>query len=202
MELKFALKAFVSIFIIVDPLGLVPHFIGLTSGYSLERRKRTIRLAVITTILVLIIFAIFGNHILQLFGITIHAFRIAGGIIIFMVAIQMLQVQRTRLKTTPEEEVYSHEQEEIGVVPLGIPMLAGPGAITTVIVLSGSNLWIIIASILITALLAYLILFQAARVSNFLGPTGLNIFRRLMGLVLAAISVQLVIDGIKATFVS
>lgn len=81
-------------------------------------------------------------------------------------------------------------------------MLAGPGAITTVIVLSGSNLWIIISSILITALLTYLILFRAIRVSNFLGPTGLNIFRRLMGLVLAAISVQLVIDGIKATLVS
>ncbi len=202
MELKLGLKIFISIFIIVDPLGLVPHFISLTSGYSVERRKRTIHLAVITTILVLLIFAIFGNHILQLFGITIHAFRIAGGFVIFMVAIQMLQAQRTRLKTTPEEEAYSHEQEEIGVVPLGIPMLAGPGAITTVIVVAESSLWIIIASILITALLAYLILSQAARVSNFLGPTGLNIFTRLMGLILAAISVQFVIDGIKATFIS
>lgn len=202
MDLKFVLKTFISVFIIVDPLGLVPYFISLTSGYSIERRRHTIRLAVITTILVLTVFAIFGNHILQLFGITVPAFKIAGGAIIFMVAIQMLQVQRRRLKTTPEEEVYSHEQEEIGVVPLGIPMLAGPGAITTVIVLSESNLWIIIASIFITALLAYLILFQAVRVSNLLGPTGLNILTRLMGLALAAISVQFVIDGIRAAFVS
>ncbi len=201
MELKFALKAFVSIFIIVDPLGLVPYFITLTSGYSPSRRKRTIHLAIMTTIFVLTAFALFGNQILKLFGITIPAFRIAGGFIIFMVAIQMLQAQRTRLKATPEEEAHSYEQEEIGVVPLGTPMLAGPGAITTVIVLSESNLWVILASILITALLAYVILLQANRISNLLGPTGLNIFIRLMGLVLAAVSVQFVIDGIKAAFI-
>jgi len=201
MELKFALKAFVSIFIIVDPLGLVPYFITLTSGYSPSRRRRTVHLAIMTTILVLTAFAIFGNQILKLFGITIPAFRIAGGFIIFMVAIQMLQAQRTRLKATPEEEAHSYEQEEIGVVPLGTPMLAGPGAITTVIVLSESNLWVILASILITALLAYVILLQANRISNLLGPTGLNIFIRLMGLVLAAVSVQFVIDGIKAAFI-
>jgi len=201
MELKFALKAFVSIFIIVDPLGLVPYFITLTSGYSPSRRRRTVHLAIMTTILVLTAFALFGNQILKLFGITIPAFRIAGGFIIFMVAIQMLQAQRTRLKATPEEEAHSYEQEEIGVVPLGTPMLAGPGAITTVIVLSESNLWVILASILITALLAYVILLQANRISNLLGPTGLNIFIRLMGLVLAAVSVQFVIDGIKAAFI-
>jgi len=158
-------------------------------------------LAIMTTILVLTAFAIFGNQILKLFGITIPAFRIAGGFIIFMVAIQMLQAQRTRLKATPEEEAHSYEQEEIGVVPLGTPMLAGPGAITTVIVLSESNLWVILASILITSLLAYVILLQANRISNLLGPTGLNIFIRLMGLVLAAVSVQFVIDGIKAAFI-
>jgi len=201
MELKFALKAFVSIFIIVDPLGLVPYFITLTSGYSPSRRRRTVHLAIMTTIFVLTAFALFGNQILKLFGITIPAFRIAGGFIIFMVAIQMLQAQRTRLKATPEEEAHSYEQEEIGVVPLGTPMLAGPGAITTVIVLSESNLWVILASILITALLAYVILLQANRISNLLGPTGLNIFIRLMGLVLAAVSVQFVIDGIKAAFI-
>ena len=201
MELKFALKAFVSIFIIVDPLGLVPYFITLTSGYSPSKRRRTVHLAIMTTIFVLTAFAIFGNQILKLFGITIPAFRIAGGFIIFMVAIQMLQAQRTRLKATPEEEAHSYEQEEIGVVPLGTPMLAGPGAITTVIVLSESNLWVILASILITALLAYVILLQANRISNLLGPTGLNIFIRLMGLVLAAVSVQFVIDGIKAAFI-
>ena len=201
MELKFALKAFVSIFIIVDPLGLVPYFITLTSGYSPSKRRRTVHLAIMTTIFVLTAFALFGNQILKLFGITIPAFRIAGGFIIFMVAIQMLQAQRTRLKATPEEEAHSYEQEEIGVVPLGTPMLAGPGAITTVIVLSESNLWVILASILITALLAYVILLQANRISNLLGPTGLNIFIRLMGLVLAAVSVQFVIDGIKAAFI-
>lgn len=201
MELKFALKAFVSIFIIVDPLGLVPYFITLTSGYSPSRRRRTVHLAIMTTIFVLTAFAIFGNQILKLFGITIPAFRIAGGFIIFMVAIQMLQAQRTRLKATPEEEAHSYEQEEIGVVPLGTPMLAGPGAITTVIVLSENDLWVILASILITALLAYVILLQANRISNLLAPTGLNIFIRLMGLVLAAVSVQFVIDGIKAAFV-
>ena len=201
MEVAFIIKVFVSIFIIVDPIGLIPGFIALTASYSQSKIKTTVWEATLTLILVLTVFTLFGKDILNFFGITIPAFKIAGGIIIFMIAWQMLQAKQTRLKISPEEEVYSKEQEKIGIVPLGIPMLAGPGAITTVIVLSGEKQilakFIILGSILVTAFLTYFILLFAKRFSDWLGPTGLYIFTRLMGLILAAIAVQFVIDGIK-----
>jgi multiple antibiotic resistance protein len=116
----------------------------------------------------------------------------------------MLQAKRTRLKTTPEEEEKGLEQEEVGIVPIGIPMLAGPGAITTVIVFTSSsqqyNTYITIAAIMLTLFFAFFILKQAVSIHRILGPTGLNIFTRLMGLILAVISVQFVIDGIKEFF--
>ncbi|HEC49937.1 MAG TPA: MarC family protein [Candidatus Desulfofervidus auxilii] len=201
MEVAFIIKVFVSIFIIVDPIGLIPGFVALTAPYSQSKIKTTVWEATLTLILVLTVFTLFGKDILNFFGITIPAFKIAGGIIIFMIAWQMLQAKQTRLKISPEEEVYSKEQEKIGIVPLGIPMLAGPGAITTVIVLSGEKQilakFIILGSVLATAFLTYFILLFAKRFSDWLGPTGLYIFTRLMGLILAAIAVQFVIDGIR-----
>ncbi len=196
------LRIFVAIFIIVDPIGLLPLFIALTHNYSKNRIKHTVWLACLTSAFVLIIFSLAGNIILEFFGVTIPAFRIAGGIIIFIIAVEMLQVKRTRLKTTPEEEEKGLEQEEVGIVPIGIPMLAGPGAITTVIVFTSSsqqhNIYITIAAIMLTLFLAFFILKQAVFIHRILGPTGLNIFTRLMGLILAVISVQFVMDGIKA----
>jgi multiple antibiotic resistance protein len=198
------LRIFVAIFIIVDPIGLLPLFIALTHNYSKKRIKHTVWLACLTSAFVLIIFALAGDIILEFFGLTIPAFRIAGGIIIFIIALGMLQAKRTRLKTTPEEEEKGLEQEEVGIVPIGIPMLAGPGAITTVIVFTSSsqqyNTYITIAAIMLTLFFAFFILKQAVSIHRILGPTGLNIFTRLMGLILAVISVQFVIDGIKEFF--
>ena len=198
------LRIFVAIFIIVDPIGLLPLFIALTHNYSKKRIKHTVWLACLTAAFVLIIFAFAGDIILEFFGVTIPAFRIAGGIIIFIIALGMLQAKRTRLKTTPEEEEKGLEQEEVGIVPIGIPMLAGPGAITTVIVFTSSsqqyNTYITITAIMLTLFFAFFILKQAVSIHRILGPTGLNIFTRLMGLILAVISVQFVIDGIKEFF--
>jgi len=194
------LRIFVAIFIIVDPVGLLPLFIALTHNYSKKRIERTVQLACLTAAFVLIIFAFAGNIILEIFGVTIPAFRIAGGIIVFIVALEMLQAKRTRLKTTPEEEEKGLEQEEVGIVPIGIPMLAGPGAITTVIVFTSSSqeyTYITVVAIILTLLLTFFILKQAVFIHRILGPTGLNIFTRLMGLILAVISIQFVIDGIK-----
>ena len=198
------LRIFVAIFIIVDPIGLLPLFIALTHNYSKKRIKHTVWLACLTAAYVLIIFSFAGDIILEFFGVTIPAFRIAGGIIIFIIALGMLQAKRTRLKTTPEEEEKGLEQEEVGIVPIGIPMLAGPGAITTVIVFTSSsqqyNTYITITAIMLTLFFAFFILKQAVSIHRILGPTGLNIFTRLMGLILAVISVQFVIDGIKEFF--
>lgn len=194
------LRIFVAIFIIVDPVGLLPLFIALTHNYSKKRIERTVQLACLTAAFILIIFAFAGNIILEIFGVTIPAFRIAGGIIVFIVALEMLQAKRTRLKTTPEEEEKGLEQEEVGIVPIGIPMLAGPGAITTVVVFTSSSqeyTYITVVAIILTLLLTFFILKQAVFIHRILGPTGLNIFTRLMGLILAVISIQFVIDGIK-----
>ncbi|MDL1970359.1 MAG: MarC family protein [Candidatus Desulfofervidaceae bacterium] len=204
LNTKFIIETFVSIFIIVDPIGLIPTFVSLTTSYSPKKITRTVQEATLTLVFVLGVFTFWGNKILHFFGITIPAFRIAGGVVIFMVAWQMLQAQRTRLKTTPEEEAYTLEQEEIGVVPLGVPMLAGPGAITTVLVLVGDGGYlkklIIFSVIFIIAFITYFILRWARQLAKWLGPTGLNIFTRLMGLILAAIAVQFILDGIKTAF--
>ncbi len=199
------LRIFVAIFIIVDPVGLLPLFIALTHNYSKKRIERTVQLACLTAAFILIIFAFAGNIILEIFGVTIPAFRIAGGIIVFIVALEMLQAKRTRLKTTPEEEEKGLEQEEVGIVPIGIPMLAGPGAITTVVVFTSSSqeyTYITVVAIILTLLLTFFILKQAVSIHRILGPTGLNIFTRLMGLILAVISIQFVIDGIKGFLLS
>ncbi|MCD6319412.1 MAG: NAAT family transporter, partial [Candidatus Desulfofervidaceae bacterium] len=183
LNTKFIIETFVSIFIIVDPIGLIPTFVSLTTSYSPKKITRTVQEATLTLVFVLGVFTFWGNKILHFFGITIPAFRIAGGVVIFMVAWQMLQAQRTRLKTTPEEEAYTLEQEEIGVVPLGVPMLAGPGAITTVLVLVGDGGYlkklIIFSVIFIIAFITYFILRWARQLARWLGPTGLNIFTRL-----------------------
>ena len=201
-DLQFVFRTFVSIFIIVDPLGLIPSFVGLTASYSSKRIQQTVIEATLTLFVILTVFTLWGSQILEVFGISLPAFRIAGGTILFMVAWQMLQAKRTRLKSTPEEEAYTQIQEDIGIVPLGIPMLAGPGAITNVMVLAGGGgrgeKVVIVSAILVTAILTFFALRYARKLANWLGQTGLLVLTRLMGLILAGIAIQFIIDGIKA----
>ncbi len=200
-DLQFVFKAFVSIFIIVDPIGLIPNFVGLTASYSPQRVQQTVMEATLTLFAILTIFTLWGSRILEVFGISLPALRIAGGAILFMVAWQMLQAKRTRLKSTPEEEAYTQIQEDIGIVPLGIPMLAGPGAITNVMVLAGGGgqgeKIVIVSAIIFTTILTFFILRYAQKLANWLGQTGLLVLTRLMGLILAGIAVQFILDGIR-----
>ncbi len=197
----FILKTFVSIFIIVDPIGLIPSFITLTNNYSPQKIKRTVWEASLTLMVVLTLFTLWGNAILRIFGISLPAFRVAGGAILFMVSWEMLQAKRTRLKTSPEEEAYTQVQEDIGIVPLGVPMLAGPGAITNVMVLGGESYplgkVIILCAVFLTTISTFLILRYASILARILGQTGLLVMTRLMGLLLAGIAFQFVFDGIK-----
>jgi multiple antibiotic resistance protein len=128
----FALLCLTSLLAIINPLSAMPMYLALTDGYTPERRGRTVRSAMLTALAVLVVFALLGGAIFQLFGITIHAFRIAGGIIFFGIGTDMLQAKRSRVKTTEEEELEGLGKGEVGVTPLGIPMISGPGAITTV----------------------------------------------------------------------
>jgi multiple antibiotic resistance protein len=198
--LEFSFVALSSIFFIVDPLATIPSFLVMTSEDSESKRRRMARQAAWTCFLVLSIFSLAGSLIFKVFGITLPAFKIAGGLVLFLVAVDMLQARRSGTQEVTEERLEGAEKEEVGVTPLGIPMLAGPGAISTVMVLMGQsrNWWQVIpvfAAIGITALASYFILAGANRVRRFLGETGIRILMRLMGLVLTAIAVQFVLSG-------
>src|SRR6267143_1115087 len=147
-------------------------------------------------------FALGGSLIFRLFGITIGAFKIAGGVLIGLNALDMVQARRSSQRETAVEKAEGIEKEDVGIMPLGVPMLAGPGAISTVMVLSGASKSVVTtlgvyAAIALTAFLTYVTLAAAPRVENRLGQTGMRILTRLMGLVLCAIAVQFIIDGIK-----
>jgi multiple antibiotic resistance protein len=204
-NLEFAAISLSSIFFIVDPLGTAPVFLAITEGKSASERKRTAFRASLVTFMILLVFAFVGEWILKLLRVTISSFQVAGGILIFTIALSMLQARRSRAKSTPQEEHEKQEGEDVAIFPLAIPMLSGPAAITTVMVLinlstSPLHRMLVILAIALTSLFCYLILRASGRLLNLLGQTGINVLTRLMGLLLAVISVQLVIDGIKAAF--
>src|SRR5690606_21858213 len=200
VNLQFAILAFTSLLAILNPLGAVPLFVTLTAHYSPEHRRATLRRAIATAFAVLLIFAIAGTWILEFFGITRHAFQIAGGILFFGVGWDMLQARRSRVKTTVEEETESSNKDDVGIIPLGLPMLAGPGAITTVIALNGQaetlveSLAVYLAIVLVLTL-CWITLSAAPRLTRRIGQTGLNVMTRLMGLLVMVIGAQFVING-------
>jgi len=195
---------FTSVLFIVDPLTAVPGFLAMTARDPPAVRRAMARRGAWTCAITLTAFALGGGLIFRLFGITIGAFKIAGGILIGLNALDMVQARRSQQRETPAEQAEGIEKEDVGIMPLGVPMLAGPGAISTVMVLTGASKGIVITvgvftAIALTAYLSYLTLAAAARVERRLGQTGMRILTRLMGLVLCAIAVQFVVDGIKMT---
>jgi multiple antibiotic resistance protein len=199
--LQFALLAFTSIFFLVDPLAAIPTFLVITAGEAADERAKTAKTAAITCGIVLLGFAFAGTLIFRLFGITLAAFKIAGGVILMLIGLDMLRARRSPTKETIDETREGAEKENAGIIPLGIPMLAGPGSISTVMVLMGqSTEWwqavSICLAILITAVLSYVILAGADRVRRYLGETGSRVLTRLMGLLLTAIAVQFIVSGL------
>jgi multiple antibiotic resistance protein len=199
---RFALLCFSSLLAIINPLSAAPMYLALTEGYTREQRSRTLRSGIVTAFAVLVVFALLGGAIFQFFGITIHAFRIAGGFIFFGIGMDMLQAKRTRGKTTEEEEREGMEREHIGVTPLGIPMITGPGAITTVMVLmteAGTTVraGIVFGAVVLVLAIAWAALSAAPRLVRFFGKTGLNVMTRLMGLLVTVIAVQFIVDGAR-----
>jgi multiple antibiotic resistance protein len=198
---RFTLVALSSVFFVVDPFAAIPSFLAMTETQSDDRRRTTARQAGWTCFFVLTAFAFAGSVIFKIFGITLPAFKIAGGLLLFLMALEMLAAKRSGTQESHEERLEGAQKEEIGVTPLGIPMLAGPGSISTVMVLMGqSKVWWqaapVFAAIVITALASAMILSGASRVRFVLGETGIRILMRLMGLVLTAIAVQFVINGL------
>ncbi len=193
---------FTSVLFIVDPLTAVPTFLAMTARDTPDVRRLMARRGAWTCAITLTAFALGGSLIFRLFGITLGAFKIAGGVLIGLNALDMVQARRSQQKETPIETAEGIEKEDVGIMPLGVPMLAGPGAISTVMVLAGAAKSAVTtagvyASIALTAIICYLTLAAATRLERRLGQTGMRILTRLMGLVLSAIAVQFIIDGVR-----
>jgi multiple antibiotic resistance protein len=205
--LSFALSTVTALFVAVDPFGCVPLFVAMTEGDAAEHRRRAARRASLVAGATLTVFAVSGTLIFRLFGVSVAAFRIAGGALLFLLAVDMLRAQRSRQRTTPEEEAEGANKQDVSTFPLGIPMLAGPGATSTVMVLvsHAKNAYehaVVFGAIVITLLVTYWVLRGASVVAYRLGRTGMNVLERVMGLILAAVAVQFIIDGLALAFPS
>jgi len=199
--LQFALLAFGSIFFLVDPFAVVPTFLAMTADSGPAKRRSMARRAAYTCVGVLSVFALAGSLIFRVFGITLPAFKIAGGVILLQIGIEMLQARRSGTNETPGDAAEGAAKEDASIIPLGIPMLAGPGAISTVMVLVGqSQTWwqhgIVYAAIVLSSVLSFVVLAGADRVRKALGETGIRILMRMMGLLLTTIGVQFVLNGL------
>jgi multiple antibiotic resistance protein len=198
---RFSVLALSSIFFLVDPFAAIPSFIAITAGADAARRRRMAVKASLTCFIVLTAFAIAGRLIFRMFGITLPAFEIAGGIILLLIGIDMIEARRSPTQESSNDAEEAAAKEDAGIVPLGIPMLAGPGAISSVMVLVGAspNKWQMVAILLaisITALASYGVLNGADRLRRLLGETGIRILVRIMGLLLVALAVQFFVNGL------
>ena len=199
--LQFSFVALTSVFFLVDPIAAIPTFLAMTADADRLDRRHMAKRAAWTCVVVLTCFAAAGKLIFRIFGITLPAFKIAGGVILLLIGLDMLQARRSQTKETPGETAEGSEKEDVGIIPLGVPMLAGPGAISTVMVLMGGvpTWWYtlpVFVAIAVTALSSYWILAGADSVRQHLGETGIRILTRLMGLMLTAIAVQFVLNGL------
>lgn len=199
------LKFFVALVAVVNPVGAVPVFINLTATQELKARNATGSIAALSVGIILLVVLFTGEAILRFFGISVDSFRVGGGILILLMAISMLNAKMSNVRQTKEEELDSADRDSVAVVPLATPLLAGPGAISTVI-LHGqrhdSPLHYLYLSLAIVALAGAtaLLLRLAPHISQWLGKTGINIVTRLMGLVMAAMGVEFIAHGLRQLF--
>lgn len=200
--IAFTTLAFTSLLAIVNPLSAIPLYVSATAELGARQRASTLRLAVATGIAVLVTFGLAGTSILRFFGITTYAFRIAGGLIFLGIGSDMLAAKRARGKTRRDEQEEAEHKSEIGIIPLGIPTLAGPGSITTVITLTAQaddrfQLAGLYGAIVTVMLVSGAVLAVAPYIAARVGRTGLNIMTRIMGLIVMVIGVQFIIDGVR-----
>ena len=202
-DLKFALLALSAIFFVIDPLANVPLFLTITRGFSVAQRRRVALRAAFATWLILSIFALAGGLIFQAFGISLGAFKIAGGIMLLLMSIDMMRAQPSPTRTTVEEQDASRARDDVAVFPMAIPMLAGPGAIATVMVMMSRAAWhpvatgSVFAAVTITCLVAWLLMRTAATAERMIPKTLLRAFERVMGLLLAAVAVEFIAGGVR-----
>ncbi|SPP65882.1 MarC family protein [Nitrospira lenta] len=199
---EYALLAFSSLFVIVDPLATVPAFLAMTPRDTMQQRLRMARVACLVMVGVLAGFALIGQSLLNLLGITLPAVQVAGALVLLLVALDMLRAQRSPVIETAAETAEASAKDDIAITPLAIPMLAGPAAISTVILLDAQATgWaqrgILLACLAVVGLASYIILAIGAKGAIWLTPMAEKIMTRLMGLLLAALAVQFLFNGLK-----
>ena len=205
MDWAYLFKIGIALFAIVNPIGSVPIFISATDGWNRQQKLRTANVVALTVFLVLAASALFGEGILAFFSITIPSFQVGGGILILLIAINMLHAKQSHSKQTPEEAKTMEERDVIAIVPLSIPLLAGPGAISSMIIAAqdsptfGAQLSLLMP-ILVVAILVWLSLQLSSYIAGKLGTIGINIVTRLMGLILAAMAVEFIAHGMSGLF--
>ena len=199
---EYALFAFSSLFVIVDPVAAVPAFVAMTVRYPIGQRLRMARVACLVMVGVLTGFALVGQTLFTLLGITLPAVQVAGALVLLLVALDMLRAQRSAVQETAEETAAGTSKDDIAITPLAIPMLAGPAAISTVILLDAqAKTWteraVLLACLAAVGLASYITLAPGATGAKWLNPIAEKIITRLMGLLLAALAIQFLFNGLK-----
>jgi multiple antibiotic resistance protein len=200
IETAFLITSFTTLLVVIDPPAQTPIFVALTQGMDKSMRRAIAVRACLTAAGILAMFAAFGEAVLGFVGISMEAFRVAGGGLLFLTALDMLFERRTKRRENSAEE---EEHPDPSVFPLGIPLIAGPGAIATMILLAGQQpgiegLAVVIGMMIIVVAMVFVTYLTSGAVARLLGKTGLNVLTRLLGMLLAALSVQFILDGLKA----
>jgi len=198
-------RFFTALLVILDPFMAIPILLTLTVGYTSAERNRVVRTAALTVAAVLVVMALLGETLLHWLGTSFGSFRVGGGIVLFLMALAMLQAQVDRVRTSPSEEQSATGRASVAVVPIAIPLLAGPGAMSTVIIAMHRSTApyhsaMIVGIILTISLVLWLVLRLARPIGELLGDNGLNVLNRIFGLILAAIAVEVTANGLKQLF--
>ncbi|MCT4588912.1 MAG: MarC family protein [Carboxylicivirga sp.] len=198
--LTFGLLTFTSFFTLINPLGTMPIFLTITADLNQEDRTKTAKKASIVSLITIISFAFLGQALFNFFGISVDSFRIVGGVIFFIMGMDMLQARLVKVKVQ-DEEIKTYVND-ISITPLAIPMICGPGALTNAIIMmedatSVEKQIVLVISVAIVMLLTFIILYSSSRIIKFLGQTGINVMMRLMGLIVMVIAVEFFFAGIK-----
>jgi multiple antibiotic resistance protein len=206
MDILELVKAALALFAIVDPVGVIPIFLMATQGYTIAQSHTAARIAALTVLGVLTLFTFIGEPLLMFFGVRLAAFSVAGGVLLMLLALSMVQARVSPQRQTQDEALETEERDAVGVVPLGVPLLAGPGAISNVIVAAGAargdvlQQVALLVPVTLVALSVWLAFRAAPAIARQLGKTGIHIVTRLMGLIIAAISIEMIASGLGQLF--
>lgn len=206
IDINQIIKIFLALAVLINPSGALGLFLQVTQGYSNKGRQKVAQIACLTVFIAIVVFTVLGETLLKVLGISLGSFRVAGGILLFLIAINMMSGNNNPVKPKEDEiAVQTSSLTAMAVVPIAIPMMVGPGGISTVIIYSGHAQGMMGTTImcmigLLISVMCYLTLMAAGKISQFLGETGLNILNRILGMLLAAVAVEILVAGLKMIF--